>query len=85
VTFLRVRMEELPELCDAMGVRKLPTVHVFAGEAGDRIASFTVNLTAKSMARFRRELERAKEASANEVARGGGGEVVGVGGSVDDA
>jgi hypothetical protein len=37
------------------------------------------------MARFRRELERAKEASANEVARGGGGEVVGVGGSVDDA
>ena len=38
VLFLRVRKDECPSLCDAMGVEKLPYVHLVSIEGADAVA-----------------------------------------------
>ena len=60
VLFLRVRKDECPALCDAMGIEKLPYVHLVspAGESRDGAAAkivdaFAVNLTAPKLAKLR--------------------------------
>ena len=69
VLFLRVRKDECPSLCDAMGVEKLPYVHLVSIEGADAVApkiadAFAVNLTAPKLRKLRAGLET--------HARGGG-------------
>jgi thiol-disulfide isomerase/thioredoxin len=58
VLFLRVRKDECPALCDAMGIEKLPYVHLVSplGESRDGaeiVDAFAVNLTAPKLAKLR--------------------------------
>ena len=58
VLFLRVRKDECPSLCDAMGIEKLPYVHLVSpfGESRDGaeiVDAFAVNLTAPKLAKLR--------------------------------
>lgn len=58
VLFLRVRKDECPALCDAMGIDKLPYVHLVSplGESRDGaeiVDAFAVNLTAPKLAKLR--------------------------------
>ena len=72
VLFLRVRKDECPSLCDAMGVEKLPYVHLVSFEiespndaTAPKIAdAFAMNLTAPKLRKLRAGLET--------HARGGG-------------
>jgi thiol-disulfide isomerase/thioredoxin len=69
VLFLRVRKDECPSLCDAMGVEKLPYVHLVSIERPDATApkiadAFAMNLTAPKLRKLRAGLET--------HARGGG-------------
>jgi hypothetical protein len=62
VLFLRVRKDECPSLCDAMGVEKLPYVHLVSIEGADGVApnvadAFAVNLTAPKLRKLRARLE----------------------------
>ena len=62
VLFLRVRKDECPSLCDAMGVEKLPYVHLVSIEGADAVApkiadAFAVNLTAPKLRKLRAGLE----------------------------
>ena len=60
VLFLRVRKDECPALCDAMGIEKLPYVHLVSpacesrdGAAAKIVDAFAVNLTAPKLAKLR--------------------------------
>ena len=58
VLFLRVRKDECPALCDAMGIEKLPYVRIvscFENRAA-RADAFTVNLTAPKLRKLRAAL-----------------------------
>ena len=53
--FLRVRKEEAPSLCDAMGIDKLPYVqmHLVDGNAVSMVDGFPVNLNAQKLEKLR--------------------------------
>lgn len=55
VLFLRVRKEEAPSLCDAMGIDKLPYVqiHLVDGNAVSMVDGFPVNLNAQKLEKLR--------------------------------
>merc|ERR1719504_428213 len=55
VLFLRVRKDECPALCDAMGIEKLPYVHlvVCGGDRVETTDAFAVNLSAPKLRKLR--------------------------------
>ena len=55
VLFLRVRKDECPALCDAMGIEKLPYVHlvVCGGDRAETTDAFAVNLSAPKLRKLR--------------------------------
>ena len=55
VLFLRVHKDELPDLCDALGVTKLPYVQLYKGVDGV-VDEFAMNNSAPNLAKFRRAL-----------------------------
>ena len=58
--FLRVHKDEVPELCDALGVRGLPHVRVYVPNEAEPVDAFGMNLTAPKLARFRKALNGAR-------------------------
>lgn len=55
VLFIRIHKDELPELCDALGVDKLPYVQMYKGVDGV-VDEFVMNNSAPCLATFRRAL-----------------------------
>ena len=72
VLFLRVHKDDVPELCESLGVTKLPFVQLYKGVDG-LVSQFPVSVTAPALARFRGELNqhRARQRVANRCARRG--------------
>mmetsp|Transcript_10966 Transcript_10966/g.30711 ORF Transcript_10966/g.30711 Transcript_10966/m.30711 type:complete len:321 (+) Transcript_10966:101-1063(+) len=60
VLFLRVHKDELPEMCESLGVNKLPFVQLYKGVDG-LVAEFPVSVTAPALARFRGELNQHRD------------------------
>ena len=56
VLFIRVHKDELPELCDAMGIQTLPYVQMYKGGVDGVVDEFPMNNTAHNLAKFRRAL-----------------------------
>ena len=56
VLFIRVHKDELPELCDAMGIKTLPYVQMYKGGVDGVVDEFPMNNTAHNLAKFRRAL-----------------------------
>lgn len=55
VLFLRVHKDELPDLCEALGIDKLPYTQLFKGVHGI-VDGFAMNNSAPNLAKFRRAL-----------------------------
>jgi thiol-disulfide isomerase/thioredoxin len=55
VLFVRIHKDELPELCDALGVDKLPYVQMYKGVDGV-VDEFAINNSAPNLDKFRRAL-----------------------------
>mmetsp|Transcript_12262 Transcript_12262/g.51571 ORF Transcript_12262/g.51571 Transcript_12262/m.51571 type:complete len:348 (-) Transcript_12262:2248-3291(-) len=60
VLFLRVHKDDVPELCESLGVTKLPFVQLYKGVDG-LVSQFPVSVTAPALARFRGELNQHRD------------------------
>lgn len=69
VLFIRVHKDELPELCDALGVDKLPYVQMYKGVDGV-VDEFAMNNSAPCLAKFRRALRRHRDGACEAVPAG---------------
>ena len=78
VLFVRVHKDDMPEMCDALGVKQLPYVQLFKGAEGV-VDEFPMNVTAPNLERFRKAARAHRDGNTSEDRAGPASTLAGVG------